>query len=405
MSTADLPITVSRFARSKADNPEGIAYGAHDHTTWGKMQACISQRREGPKDGACFAAATFTLEPDGCRVRRLKAKVLTRTLIVLDVETNKKTGDIPPMIAEVVDHLGRWGKAAVVYTSHNHQADVDERYRVVLPISQAIDPLLPAVEVVADHLGLLGVLDTSKIGAASLFYLPSSDPGQLGRHETYNLPGDPLDAHGLLAAAAKVQAVRDAEQDRLATEAHAQAEARRAERLATGFDPEDSLIEKLRAHYDLAAVLTAHRYDKAGKKYRHPNSSSGQYGADIKVLGGIERVFSHNASDPLHADNLPGWCGVKALDAVDVVLILDHGGDRQRGLRDLAQKHGLDKTVERKELARLLFRLVRMHTGQFEAGVFQEVLAAAANIHGNSLGLTRPEIAQVTVWVAQQAAA
>ena len=96
-------------------------------------------------------------------------------------------------------------------------------------------------------------------------------------------------------------------------------------------------------------MLTGHGYDRQGTKYRHPNSSSGAFGADIKVFGGIERVFSHNGTDPLHADNLPAWCdGVTALDAVDVVIILDFGGDRQRALRELAKRFGISKAEEQR---------------------------------------------------------
>jgi hypothetical protein len=71
-------------------------------------------------------------------------------------------------------------------------------------------------------------------------------------------------------------------------------------------------------------VLAAHGYDSQGKKFRHPNRQSGSYGADIKVFGGVEQVFSHNATDPLHRDNLPAWCGGDtALDTMDAATIRD----------------------------------------------------------------------------------
>ena len=72
-------------------------------------------------------------------------------------------------------------------------------------------------------------------------------------------------------------------------------------------------------------MLAAHGYDRQGTKYRHPNSESGTYGANIKILAVSNGLFSHNGTDPLHRDNLPAWCGgVTAVDAVDVVVtILD----------------------------------------------------------------------------------
>jgi hypothetical protein len=52
----------------------------------------------------------------------------------------------------------------------------------VLPLSEEIAPNLPAMEVIANRLGVAGVLDTSKLVASSLFYLPSAEPGKLGHH-------------------------------------------------------------------------------------------------------------------------------------------------------------------------------------------------------------------------------
>src|SRR5262249_4022095 len=139
-------------------------------------------------------------------------------------------------------------------------------------------------------------------------------------------------------AAGAALAQRQAEQERVSAEAHAAAQARLEARIAAGFDPDDSLIVKLRARLDLRSVLTSYGYEQSGTKYRHRNSQSGQFGADIKVIGGIERVYSHNAGDPLHRDNLPDYCGgVTALDAFDVVTILEFGGDRDRALRELAE--------------------------------------------------------------------
>ncbi len=393
MSTRNLQLTISTFSTAE---PNGVAYGEHHHTTWFSLVTTLQQRREGAKDGSCFACATFTPEPDG-RVRRLKANVTARTLIALDIERNKQTGEVPPDIQETVEAVIRIGWACVAYSSHNHKPDADIRYRLILPMTAPVAADLPAPEVVADRLGLLGVLDTSKVGASSLFYLPSAAPGCMDRHETIAIDGAALDAVGLLQAAGRLQAARTAEAERKAAAAHAEAAARRAEKLAAGFDPDDSLIERLRAHYDLAAVLEANGYDRAGSKFRHPNSSSGLHGADIKVFGAVARVFSHNATDPLHADNLPDWCGVTALDVFDVVAILSFGGDRRRALRELAEKHGLNKAAERKEIARLLFRLVKQRTPQ-------AAIEAAAYAEGDRLGLSKRDVVHVAKWVVQQGA-
>jgi hypothetical protein len=236
----------------------------------------------------------------------------------------------------------------------------------------------------------------SKVHAASLFYLPSSPYDRLDQHQTVTVPGALIDAAWMTERAGALLAARQGEADRIAAEAHAEAAARREAKIAAGFNPDDSLIEKLRSRFDLGSVLLAHGYDKAGTKYRHANSSSGSYGADIKILGGIDRVFSHNGTDPLHASNLPPWCGtVTALDAFDVVAILDFGGDRKKALRALAERFNLTKAAERKTLAALIGRMISRRATQQET-------EKAAYAEGERLGMCRVEVCRVAAWVVEQ---
>jgi len=394
MTARDL--TISWFPTGM---PQGPAIGDPECTTWGNFAAVFGGRREGEKDGPNFVPARFKLEPDGKHVRRLARNLIARTAIAMDCETNKKTGEMPPAFSDAIARVRNAGWGAIVYTSHNHAAAAP-RYRIVLPLAEEIDHELPAIEVVADRLQLAGVLDTSKVGGASVFYMPSCNVGELDNHHSEVIDGYPIDAEWIREATGELLAERRAVADRIATEARAQAEARRQAKIASGFDPEDSLIEKLRSHLDdLEGVLLAHSYDKRGTKFRHPNSQSGSFGADIKIFGGIPRVFSHNANDPLHAGNLPEWCGgVTALDALDTVIILDFGGDRNKALRQLADRFGLTKAAEKKKLTALLFHMIRDQAAQRD-------IEAAAFVEGVRLGLSRAEVCGVACWVAGQAIA
>lgn len=384
------------------------ALGTPEDIAWDDLVSIIANnRRIGDKDGPNVIPARFTMEPDGRHVRRLGRNVVARTMIVLDCETSKASGQMPPPPSEIVARLRRLDVAALVYTSHSHIPDTNPRGRVVVPLSEEIAPDLPAPEILAADLELSGVLDRSKLNPVSLFYLPSAScSDDLDHHESHVTVGRPYDASVMREKAGALLAERQAEQDRIAAEAHAEAQARLQARIAAGFDPDDSLIEKLRGRFDLAAVLRAHGYDSSVQdtgtkrtniKYRHPNSSSGSFGADIKTYGGIERIYSHNGTDPLHHDNLPPWCGsVTALDVIDVVTILDFSGDRTRALRELAQRFGISKPSERKTLAALIFRMVRQQAPQ-------EAIEAAAFVEGLRLGMTRAEVCEVAQWIATQA--
>jgi hypothetical protein len=376
---------------------KGTALGQPHATTWRHFSERFLHRREGNKNGPNVIPARFEMEPDG-RVSRLKERLISRTGVALDVEASKTTREMPPQLDEAVARVRAEGWAAVAYTSHNH-AKAAPRYRIVMPLSEEIDPDLPAPEVVARRLGLDGVLDRSKLNAASLFYLPSCEPGQAGDHHKVEIvSGAALDAVWVSAAAWTLMAQRRIEEERIAAAARAEAEEKRKARVAAGSDPDASLIDQIRQRLDLRQILLDHGYNQRGSgtaaKFMHPNSQSKVFGADIAVFGGIERLFSHNGTDPLHAANLPDWCGgVTALDAFDVTVILDYGGNREKAMTELAERFGLSKRKERKELSALLFKLI-------EAGVPQDTFEQEALAKGAQLGLTMQGVIETARWVA-----
>jgi hypothetical protein len=110
----------------------------------------------------------------------------------------------------------------------------------------------------------------------------------------------------------------------------------------------------------------------------------------------VDRVYSHNGGDPLHRDNLPSWTTATALDSVDVAIILDFGGDRTRALREMAERFGLTKTEERKQLTKLMFAMIRQQASQ-------NAIEVAAFAEGIRLGLSTVEVVSVATWVAEQA--
>ncbi len=346
-SDADLPLIVSRFPT--ATQSYGPAYGLMDHTTWTDFTAQIQYRRQGQKDGPNFVPCTFRVEPNG-KVRRQAENVVARTAIALDVEPHKITGEVPPTVAATVAKIRTLGWTAVLYSSHSHTAALP-RYRIVIPLDSEIGKHLPAVEVVASALGLEGVLDTSKVEPASVFYLPSCEPGTLTGHETAVVEGEPISAAWMTEQAGAVLAAREAEQARLNMEALEAAAKRREERIARGFDPNSSLIELIRGHLDMRGELESHGYKVSGKgRYLYPGSETGVAGVYLmNGRDGVERVYSHHSGDPLAAGNLPSWCFVKAIDVVDVVIILDHAGDQKRGLAALATRFGIEIRPPRPE--------------------------------------------------------
>lgn len=329
------------FAIFPTAKPMGPAFGDPFSTTWEEFAVLCQRRRRGPKDGPGFVPATFMPEPDG-RVRRLAANVLMRTAIVLDIETSKLTGQIPPSFAEAVGLVQAAGWVAVVYSSHSH-TPAAPRYRMVLPLSEPIDPYLPSVEIVASQIGLLDVLDMSKVSASSLFYLPSAAPSDDTQHQTAVADGDPIDHDWITKRAAELLTTREAERARERAAALEAMGRRREATVRQGFFEDGSVIEKVRPHLDLVGELLDHGYTKVGDRFLYPKSESGVPGVYLLTgRDGVQRCYSHHSADPLAPGNLPAD-HAKALDAVDVINILDHGGDMKKTLRTLALRFGLSK--------------------------------------------------------------
>jgi hypothetical protein len=220
--------------------------------------------------------------------------------------------------------------SAIVYTSPSFTEDAP-KWRILCFLSREYPP--------AEHDRLLGrlnglfggIFDPASWALSQSYYYGSVNRNP--SHRVVVVEGDPLDLRDDLDATAIRPALRETQVQQ------------RASRPASAVG--DSLIEQIRVRLDLGAVLASHGYARRGDVYRHPNSQSGSYGLNIRTFSGIERVYSHNGGDPLHPGNLPAWtAGVTAIDVVDVVAILDFGGDRTRAMRDLAARFGLATAPE-----------------------------------------------------------
>lgn len=111
---------------------------------------------------------------------------------------------------------------------------------------------------------------------------------------------------------------------------------------------QQSPIDLFNVAYDVASLLDSFGYKRVGKKYIHPNSSSGAAG--VTLLDDGRRYYSHHSSDPL-AD------GHKH-DAFDLFVHWTHRGDfdaavkqaandlDQQGQKDRQREHAKAKKVE-----------------------------------------------------------
>ena len=100
-----------------------------------------------------------------------------------------------------------------------------------------------------------------------------------------------------------------------------------------------SVIEAFNRANDVESLLERHGYQRRGKKWLFPASSTGLPG--ITVSEG--RVFSHHAADPLANGHQN--------DAFDVFCLLEHGGDVSAATKAAAKALGLDRPAPARAVA------------------------------------------------------
>jgi hypothetical protein len=202
------------------------------------------------------------------------------------------------------------------------------------------------VKLVAKAIKADGVIDPSKLGAESLFFLPRCPPEMIEHARVIDIPGKPISTKSLYAKAAELQAAEDAERRRMAEEARERANAKAAERRAAGFTEADQPIDKLR---EVMPKLTdamqeyGYRYFKRQDRWLHPSSTTGVPGIMVFTGDdGIERMISFHGCDSLE-QSLKTF-GTVSHDVVDFVIAQRWGTGpdaMKTGIATLCKEYGI----------------------------------------------------------------
>jgi putative DNA primase/helicase len=326
---------LTRFGHKRDNNGHRIS------TDWAELTTFF-EHAVGEKDGLAFSVGTF----DGTRG---SANLRSRSAVVIDID-GEKVGNPPPSFDEIKARLAEAGVAAVLHTTHSHTPDMP-RFRLLMPLSGTlslpsdvdraealfVDKQFPQIS--AELLGLIEWTDTTKLGAESLMFMPRCPPERLKLAQTEVIEGRPLCLDTLIEIAGQ----RWQQEKRRRDEAAAKAFEAAAMRSAARQDGR-SLIARLRdALPTLTEVLHSqgYRYFDRDKRWLHPLSTSGMPGVLTDVgADGVERSFSHHASDPLCGSH-PVF-GAKAHDVVDHVIAAEFGTSDtawQIGIRELARRY------------------------------------------------------------------
>lgn len=243
--------------------------------------------------------------------------------IVKDHDDDDRTAD---QIRELYDAPGF---AYLAFTSGSHQQDkhgvTANRWKVVIPITSPID--FERYLQLSRGADLLIGTDTVQSRVQQVFFAPNV----IARGAPYEVI-DATDRPYLDASddadpfvAACLSKYQEDQERKLQTAKQAPPAPRVVSNAADG-----RIIDKVVGSYSIAREIEARGYQRIGRAWLSPESSTGQPGVYILTGDdGRERVYSHHGeTDPLSNLNNDGH----ALDVFDVIRILDHGGDVSRAV-------------------------------------------------------------------------
>jgi len=155
---------------------KAVPHWAIREVTW--EQFCRLLRKPADSKSGALSYVLGTIAPgpgNKCKCKeylhRTKKTVVDRWAVTLDADYCGNAG------SGLLNHLKRLGVAAAAHTTWSSEVD-DERYRVIVPMSRAVDPLEygPISRVLMHQLGE-GFFDHTCDQASRLMYLPAAPDG------------------------------------------------------------------------------------------------------------------------------------------------------------------------------------------------------------------------------------
>lgn len=227
------------------------------------------------------------------------------TMLWADIDTGSREA------ADIQSDLEILGIASYVIYGTASSTETDKRWRVLVEINQAID---------CEHWSTLQHYlcnklsgDTCATKLTQIAYLPIINSDNQSQYYDYKIgDGDPLDIAGTFA----IDAIRYREEQEAISLKKAEAAPPAKPRTISLTGGQISPVDAYNQSHELVELLKAYGFRKIGRKYLHPNSTSGIAG--VVVLDG--RYYSHHSlvTDPL-ADN-------HTHDAFDLFIQFEHGG-------------------------------------------------------------------------------
>ena len=298
------PGMVSGFGANHGKN-----IGCYASVTYAEIQGLVDHPQRKPKDSAQWVIPSTLMS----RVYEEQRKFGEYWMLWADLDT------APPPVERVKAVIEGLGSDYEIYASRSATPEVP-KCRILIPLAAGLsgEDWKICQKLLNDTLVSVGMIpDRSTERTGQPCYLPN--------HGEYYFSASRRDGHAFAVAqawGAEIECEREAIALEMARK-EAERVAREAQRALNPIDPSKSLIHVFNDQYDVREILVRGGYDQQGDKFRHPNSQSGSFSANVKD----GRVFTFSSNDPLYTD------GEGAHDAFSVFTVLFADGDLNRALR------------------------------------------------------------------------
>lgn len=287
----------------------GKQIGHYSGITYREIQALVDTPQRIDKLGAQWVIPS-TLKT---RVYKEQEQHGEYWMLWADLDTN------PPAVDVLEALIASFGSDYEIYASRSATAETPKS-RVLIPLVRAMSGADWKIcqTLLNDRLTAAGMTpDRATQGTALPCFLPNLGEYYFSRSRRDGIPFDVITEWG-----EEIECKREAVALEIAQK-QAEKEAREAERAIKQVDVSRSLIHSFNAAYEVEEILVMAGYDQQGDKFRHPNSKSGSFSANVKE----GRVFTFSSADPLYTDR---EC---AHDAFSAFTVLYAQGDINQALR------------------------------------------------------------------------
>ncbi|MCQ9071184.1 MULTISPECIES: YfjI family protein [Vibrio harveyi group] len=252
------------------------------------------------------------------------------TALIADIDTGNSE------LEDVETDLRNNGIECFYIYSTVSSKPTDKRWRVVVPISEVID---------ADHwqalqAALVVALDADDCTSRTqqISYAPALSFYNQKCYQIRIADGEPLDVFNSWFAEQAALLAQDQAKEAEELEAKTKAAQRKSISLTSG---QLSPIDEFNKSTDWNALLSQYGYKKRGKKWLHPDSTSGIAGVIVSYRDDVNgRYVSSHSSDPL--------CDGFSHDKFDLYCQFEHSGDTGEALKrlgaELMTENGLSVT-------------------------------------------------------------